>query len=141
MESLSTKLSDRRKNKRFGKGGKRLSILAPGSRNSISDPSHPSQAHNGDHDHNDEDNFAEIFKVLDELEGGNHIFGDITPTVETIEETKEEVIREIKKTYEDRIKELEAQPENPVTKIMLKSVKEDMEQAINEAKERILSQN
>lgn len=109
MESLSHKLTERRKKNRYSRYGKRMSILTPGNANlshsfygkenedTLATDSlqnfgvdHP---HSFNVDQNDEGDFKEIFKVLDELEDDSNIFGNINSKSE-VEPSPEDEKRE-----------------------------------------------
>lgn len=184
-EQLQTKLHQRRKKLRYPVG-KRLSILHPGGSNygslsqsfcakDMEDTLATDSLHNFGYDHphsfqiehNDENEFKEIFKVLDELEDDSNIFGNLntSPAVgsgpqdlspeeekkEEYEQKKEEFLdkykikkaqelSEIKKTYDDEISKLKEQGKNALIKGMIKNVKKEREEAVERVKDKFNAQ-
>jgi hypothetical protein len=160
---LTTKLSERRKNKKFGPYSKRLSILAQ----------NKEKTKNGTHQiqekRKETDDFGDIFQELKQLEDDSNIYKDITPKVISGEESPEintqreeylskkneflgkfsvivveqhkikktSEIVEVRKPYDDEIQSIKGQPKNPMTKNMIKNAKKERDSAVGKLKEKL----
>ena len=135
----------------MGNKFKRMSILAPGSSNS---PDWKNES-----DKPEEDNFNDVFADLNKLEADSKIFEKISPrasqspattldpnseVVEVESSNQDEVsekdmaqsdtISQIKLKYDQEIKKLKKQGKNPMIKGLIKNLKKERDQEIEEVK-------